>query len=382
MKNKIFSFKVKKMSRSLSQNDRFMINLFKYGTSILLFLLSGSLLILMQGQNPLVAAQAIFKGAFGSKMAFGNTLRWTAPCIMTGAAAIVAFKAGVNNLGIAGQVTIGGFAAGIIGAFLNLPPVLHVLLIILVAGLFGIVWSIVPAVLRLFFNINEFITTLMLNYIADFLTQYLVQQILAGGLDSWGYVNMNATPTINESAVLPTLIPGTSATLAVPIAFFIAFAIAYLYKYTIQGYELKQVGENLKFAKAGGVRVVQRFIVIFLLSGLIAGMCGGIEVIGTYKKFNCNFAANMGWDGISIARIAELNPVGLVFVSFIWAALKAGAMQMERVIEVNRLTVQIVQYLFVLFVSINYEGIYMRAKDRRMKKQYQKEHQKEAEERA
>ena len=311
-------------------------------------------------------------------MAIGNTLRWTAPCIMTGAAAIVAFKAGISNLGIAGQVTIGGFLAGLIGAFYELPPLAHITLIIVVAGVAGLLWSVVPAILRLFFNINEFITSLMLNYVANFLTQYLTQQVLAGGLDSWGYVNMEATPTVLSSAVLPDLIHGTSATLAVPIALIVAVAIAFLYKYTIQGYELKQVGENLKFAKVGGVKVVKQFLIIFLLSGFISGMCGGIEVIGTYKKFNTGFADTMGWDGISIARIAELNPVALIFVSFIWAALKAGAMQMERVISVNRLTVQIVQYLFVLFVSVDYEGIYLRAKERRAKKQYRKEMEKVA----
>ena len=373
MKNKLFSFRVKKLSKDLAQNDRLKINLFKYGTSVLLFLICGCLLILMQGESPITAVNAIFKGAFGSKNALGNTLRWTAPCIMTGAAAIVAFKAGVSNLGIAGQVTIGGFLAGIIGAFYELPAPVHITLIILVAGMAGLLWAVVPAILRLFFNINEFITSLMLNYVANFLTQYLTQQVLAGGLDSWGYVNMEATPTILDSAVLPDLIPGTSATLAVPIALLVAVAIAFLYKYTIQGYELKQVGENLKFAKVGGVKVIKQFTIIFLLSGFISGMCGGIEVIGTYKKFNTMFADTMGWDGISIARIAELNPVALIFVSFIWAALKAGAMQMERVTSVNRLTVQILQYLFVLFVSVDYEGIYLRAKERKAKKLYRKE---------
>ena len=92
---------------------------------------------------------------------------------MTGAAAIVAFKAGISNLGIAGQVTIGGFLAGLIGAFYELPPLAHITLIIVVAGVAGLLWSVVPAILRLFFNINEFITSLMLNYVANFLTQYL-----------------------------------------------------------------------------------------------------------------------------------------------------------------------------------------------------------------
>ena len=90
MKNKLFSFRVKKLSKDLAQNDRLKINLFKYGTSVLLFLICGCLLILMQGESPITAVNAIFKGAFGSKNALGNTLRWTAPCIMTGAAAIVA----------------------------------------------------------------------------------------------------------------------------------------------------------------------------------------------------------------------------------------------------------------------------------------------------
>ena len=90
MKNKLFSFRVKKLGKDLAQNDRLVINALKYGVSIILFLLCGSLLILLQGQSPLAALEAIFQGAFGNKMAIGNTLRWTAPCIMTGAAAILA----------------------------------------------------------------------------------------------------------------------------------------------------------------------------------------------------------------------------------------------------------------------------------------------------
>ncbi len=356
-----------------TNKDIALIFAFKYGTAIALFLLLGSILIAAQGVNPADAAVAIFDGAFGSTRAFGNTLRWMAPCIMTGAAAIVAFKAGVNNLGIQGQVCVGGFVSAVIGFTYDLHPAAHMFICIVVAGIVGMLYAVIPAILRLFFNVNEFITTLMLNYVASFLTQYLVQQILAGGLESWGYVNMASTPTINDSAVLPTLIPGTTATYAVPIAIAVAIVIAVLYKYTLPGYEFKQVGENLKFAKTGGVKVVKTYLIIFLLSGFIAGACGGTEIIGTYKKFNVNFDLQMGWDGISIARIAELNPVALIAVSFIWAALKAGAYQMERVMEINRLSVQILQYLFVLFVSIDYEGIYMKIKDMRAKRRYAKE---------
>jgi len=357
-----------KLNDKFKLNDRVYISLFKYGVSIVLFILLGSLLIMSQGVDPISATRVLFEGTFGSKRAFGNVLRWTAPCILTGAAASVAFKAGVMNLGIEGQVLLGGFVAGVLGAFLELPPALHILVCVIAGGIAGMLYAVIPAVLRLFFNINEFITTMMLNYVANFLTQYLTQQVLAGGLEVWGYVNMQATPTIQKSAVLPTIIPGTSATLAFPVALLIAFAIAFLYKRTIQGYELKQVGENLRFSKTGGVRVVRSFMTIFLLSGLIAGIAGGIEVIGTYKKFNTGFAAFYGYDGISIARIAELDSIAVIIVSFIWAVLKAGSMQVERVLQVNRLTVTILQYIFVLFVAIDYAGIYNRYQDRKIKK--------------
>jgi simple sugar transport system permease protein len=362
------------MATMLLQNDRLLITVFKYGTSLVGVMVLSGILIASQGENVGNALAAIWAGAFGNINAFANTLRWTAPCILTGAAAIVAFKAGVVNLGIEGQLCFGALAAALIGAFMSFPPLLHITLCILVAGIVGMLYAVIPAVLRLFFKINEFVTTLMFNFIAVLLTEYIVQTVIRGGLRAgWGFTNANATPTILNTAVLPKIIPDTTATLAFPIAVCIALLIAFLYKYTIQGYELKQVGENLKFARTGGVRVIKTFITIFLLSGFISGLAGGIEIVGTYRKFNVGFSANMGWDGVCIARIAELNPVALIFVSFIWAALRAGSLQMERVTSMNRLTVNIIQMVFVLFVSINYEKIYTDIKNKRRIKREQKE---------
>ena len=373
--------KLKSKTEGLLRNDRIWIAVFKYGTSLIGVMILGGILIAAQGENVGNALSAIWAGAFGSITSFANTLRWTAPCILTGAAAIVAFKAGVVNLGIEGQLCFGALAAALIGAFWELPPLLHITLCVVVAGIVGMLYAIIPAMLRLFFKIDEFVTTLMFNFIAVRLTEYIVQIIIRGGLEAgWGFTNANATPTILDSAVLPKIIPDTTATLALPISIFIALLIAFLYKYTIQGYELKQVGENLKFARTGGVRVVRTFLTIFLLSGFISGLAGGIEVVGTYKKFNVGFSANMGWDGVSIARIAELNPIALIFVSFIWAALKAGSLQMERVTSMNRLTVNIIQMVFVLFVSINYEQIYMNLKNnRRIRRERQERELKEQE---
>ena len=272
---------MKRSKQLFKLNDRVYISLFKYGVSIVLFILLGSLLIMSQGVDPISATRVLFEGTFGSKRAFGNVLRWTAPCILTGAAASVAFKAGVMNLGIEGQVLLGGFVAGVLGAFLELPPALHILVCVIAGGIAGMLYAVIPAVLRLFFNINEFITTMMLNYVANFLTQYLTQQVLAGGLEVWGYVNMRGNPNHSEVSSTAHHHPGTSAT-GFPVALLIAFAIAFLYKRTIQGYELKQVGENLRFQnrrRSRGSLIYDNFPVV----RIVAGIAGGIEVIGTYK---------------------------------------------------------------------------------------------------
>ena len=346
------------MSKVMSKikiNDAVRINLFKYGFSLIVTLLLGAVLIIAQGENPATAAAVIFDGAFGSLTKFGNTLRWMAPNLMLGIAAAVAFKAGVSNLGIEGQVAWGGFVAAVLGYSVQLPPLLHVLLCVVAAGISGLLYVLLPAIMRLFFNINEFITTLMLNFIAAILTEYLVDLILSGTVQ---YSTATSTPNVLDSAIIPIIIPGTSVSASLLIALAVALLLFFVYKYTIVGYELKQVGENLRFAKTGGVKVVKSFLMIFLISGFIAGACGGIEVLGTYRKFNTGFAANMGWDGILVARIAESNPIAVIFVAFVWGALQAGSLQMERVTELNRFTVLCIKMIFVLMVSINYEWLF------------------------
>lgn len=330
-------------------------NVVRYVVSFTGVLILGSFLIAAQGEDPVFAIKAIIEGAFGSKAAFGNTLRWATPSFMTGAAALVAFKSGVINLGIEGQMYLGALTAGIIGYAFDLPPVVHIMACILTAGIAGVIWVIIPAIMRLFFNINEFVTTMMFNFVATLLADYIVLWII---IPRTGETQITIkTPTILDSAKLPTLVSGTSASYGFFIGLGILIAIYLLFRYTIKGYELKQVGENLRFAKAGGVNVIKTFLTIFILSGFIAGVCGGVEVIGGYNRYVSNFSRSMGWEGMMISNIAAQNPIAMIFVSLIWGALKTGSMAMERVTSLNRLTVNLLQMIFVLLVAIDYEGL-------------------------
>ena len=342
------------------------VSVVRYVASFIGVLLIGALLIAAQGEDPINAAVLILEGAFGGLVPLGNTLRWAPPCLFTGLAGIIAFKSGVNNLGVEGQMYIGAFVAAVVGYVVELPPVIHAIACLLAAGLAGMAWVAIPALMRLFLRINEYITTMMMNFIATLLCDYIVIWII---IPAAGITTTTArTPAIYESAELTTIIPGTTASTGFALAVVLALLVWALYRYTIVGYELKQVGENLRFAQVGGVNVKSTFLAIFALSGFCAGLCGGVEVTGGYHKYVSNFSTTMGWEGIMLANICNRNPIALIFVSLIWGALKTGAMSMERATTLNRLTVNLLQMIFVLCVAIDYEGIFRYFRDRKQKK--------------
>lgn len=328
----------------------------KYTFSFVAVMVIGAILIGIQGEKPVSAIMAIFQGALGSKTAIGNSIRWSIPCIMSGMSAAVAFKSGVNNLGIEGQMYCGALCAAIVGYMMKLPAGIHAAVCVLAGALAGLLYALIPALMRMVLKVNEMVVTLMMNYIAVLATEYITIRLIS--LSAVANPLSVETPVMEESALLPVLIKGTKANAGIFIALFVVAAIAWVYKYTIKGYELKQVGENPQFAKIGGVDVRKTFISIFLISGFIGGMCGAVEAAGAYKKFSAGFAGSLGWDGIMIARIGKNKPFAVLIVSFLWGILKAGSLQMERVTDINRLTVTLIQAIFVLFITVDYAKVF------------------------
>jgi simple sugar transport system permease protein len=338
----------------------------QYIISILLTFAAAYVLIAAQGESPTVALKQIAAGAFGSLSSFANTIRWMTPCLMTGTAAMVAFKSGARNMGIEGQVYFGALVAAIVGYSFHLPHIPHVALCLFAAALAGAVYAAIPALLRIFFNISDLISSLMLNFIAVLMTDYLTVWVIMKGLQAANGSAGSTTPQIERSAELTTLVKGTTASTGVVIALAVSLLVWFVFNYTVKGYELTQMGRNPRFARQGGVNVARNFLFVFLASGVIAGLSGGIEVSGSYHRFTSNFSKNISWDGIMIARVANNNPIGVVAVSILWGALKAGAMNMERTTSLNRLTVNIIQMLFVLFISIDYRWLLEKIASRRL----------------
>ncbi len=327
----------------------------KYVLAFVMVIIIGAILVAVQGESPKTAVSALISGTFGSTRAIGNTLRWSIPCIMTGMAAAVAFKSGVINLGVEGQFYFGALAAAIVGYMVQLPAPLHVVVCMLAGVAAGVIYALLPALLRLVLKIDEMIVTMMLNYIAILVTEYITITLM--GISAVANPLSVETPRIHDSAALPILIKGTKANAGIFVCILVVVLVALVYKYTVKGYELKQVGENIRFARVGGVKVNSTFITIFLISGAIAGLGGSVEVLGAYGKFNAGFAGSLGWDGVMIARVAKNNPFMVLVVALLWGVMKAGSLQMERMTAVNRLTVTLVQAIFVLFITVDYAKI-------------------------
>jgi simple sugar transport system permease protein len=334
----------------------------RYIAALICVMLSGAILIGAQGDNPGQALVELAKGACGSRVAFGSTLRYVMPCIMLAIAAAVAFKTGIWNMGIEGQMYFGSLVAAVVGYYISLPPVIHQIVCILAGGAAGLLWGLIPALAKMLFNVSEMIVTMMMNYVALLLTEYVVQWVIMGGMSVAGTVVLE-TEDVLATARLPVLIKGTSASTGLFIAIAIAIAVYILFKYTFLGYELKQVGENTRFSKVGGINVPKIFMLIFFISSFISGVAGSIEIIGPYKRFGANYAGNLPWEGIMISFISKHKPLAIIFVSFIWGALRAGAMNLERTMGVNKMTVYILQMLFVLFVSVDFGMIGRKLKE-------------------
>lgn len=337
-------------------------NYFNYIAALLLVLFISSILILIQGSNPLIAFRQIILGSIGSKSAIASSIRWSTPVILSSMAAFIAQRSGINNLGIDGQIYVGAFFTAIVGAFLPLPDGVHVFVAIVIGGVTGALFALIPAILKIFFKVNEMIITLMFNYIAILLTEYFTMQLM--GLDANTSPDMIATPEILSTSKLTVILPPYQASTGIFISIFVFIIIFLVYKYTKTGYEWKMIGKNSVFAQYGGIKVIKNYILIFITSAFVAGVCGSIEILGPNLRFRNNFQTSIGWDGIMVALVAKNNPLGAFITAIIWGCIKAGSLSMERTTSVNRILVTLVQALFVLFVTIDIKSVYLDIKSR------------------
>lgn len=314
--------------------------------AVVLALLIGAVILLISGANPTQAYLALFRGSFGSLSALGRTLEKATPLVFSGLAVAFAFKAGLFNIGAQGQLLFGAIVAAFVGfAFEGLPAFIHAPLALLLGALAGGLYGAIPGALKTYTGAHEVITTIMLNYIAINITDYLAD----GPWKDTSPGNVVArTPEIFDSAKIPAL--GD-----IPLGFVIAVLAAvatwwFLWRTTV-GFEIRTVGLNPNAARYAGMKVARMVILAMVLSGILAGIGGAIETQGVVHRYQPGFNVGLGFDGITVALLGRTHPFGVIPAALLVGAMKSGASQMQFTAGVAKEITDVIQALILFFVA-------------------------------
>jgi len=314
--------------------------------ALLCAFLAGAIVLWATGHSPIEAYFAMLRGAFGDNFGIGQTFTQATPIIFTALAFLFSFKCGLFNIGAEGQLLFGGFTAALVGiSFNGLPVFIHLPLAILAGATGGAFWGLIPAVLKAKLGAHEVITTMMFNYVALYLTSYMVNYPLKAP----GWVPQ--TIFVAPSAELPRILPPTQLSASFILALTIAGVTAYLLNRTTIGYEVRAIGLNPTAAETNGINIKRGLILALVISGAMAGLGGAGEVLGVHRRFIDGFSPGYGWDGLAVALIGGLNPFGVVLAAVFFGALRSGGMVMNRVTGVPLDIISILQALVVLFVA-------------------------------
>lgn len=300
----------------------------------------------------LSAYGGLIDGALLKPHALTNTLVTTTPLILTGVAVALGFRAGLFNIGASGQFLAGAAAGTYVAYAVPMPPVIHLVAVLVVGFLGGALWGAIPGYLKAARGSHEVINTIALNFVAFFLTDWLIKGPMLEPASS----NVR-TPTILPTAVLPDfkLLLGPNDRLH--LGFFIAVGAAvfiwwFLWKTTV-GFELRTTGSNPNAARYAGIRPAVSTVLAMALSGGLAGLAGIIQVAGVDRFMPALFSSDFGFDAISVALLGRVHPVGVIPAAFLFGALRNGSdfMQIRSGGAVSKEVIFIVQGVVLLFIA-------------------------------
>ena len=294
--------------------------------SILLALILGAFLFLWVGVNPIRAYLEIMKGAFGSPYNFSEVLVRATPLILCGLSVGLAGKMLIWNIGAEGQLVMGGVAGAGVALFFSpyLPSSLIIPATILAAFLGGALWGLIPGVLRARLQVNEIITSLMLNYVAILWLEHLY---FGPWRDPEGR-GFPGTAMFPEAAWFPRFF-GTRIHLGLMIGLAAAICIWFVLTHTRWGYEIRVVGANFRAARYARMNITTNILWVMLISGGLAGLAGMGETAGIHYRLQQGLAVGNGYVGIVVAWLGRLRPGSIVLISILLGGLMVGGDQVQ-----------------------------------------------------
>jgi general nucleoside transport system permease protein len=298
----------------------------------------GSLVVAWAGASPVEFFRLLGREAFSGVDRLSATFASATPLIITGLATLIAFKAGVFNIGVEGSFIAGAFTAAIVGANIDLPGPVQIVLAIAAAMAVGAAVGWGPGWLKARLGVDEVVVTLMGNFVvAGVVSWLLADYFLAQGTGN------AASEMVAAQTRLPSLVDGTQLTVAFLIALVLVIVTQLWLSRTTFGFELRMVGANPRFARAQGIDIARIVIVSMIISGALGGLAGSTFTLGTLGRFVDGAGANLGFNGIAVALLGRLNPFGALLAAIALGALAAAGPTVQLFIDVPLDVIRIMQ---------------------------------------
>ncbi len=315
---------------------RFLVSWFAIPLAAIGALVVGAFMLWALGANPFTAYRALLKGAFGSTDGLVNTATKAIPLLLVGVGICIAFRANVLNIGGEGQIVMGGLAlAGAAG---------------------GAVWGAIPGALKAYLNVNEILSTIMLNIVAVQLMNYLLANTLIDHTQSAVFARIPQTRRLSPNADLPVLVHGTQLHAGVIVALLAAGAVYVLLWRTGLGFRLRAVGLSREASAYAGMPVKRTMTLAMTLAGAMSGLAGAILVFGSasHRMFTdgsaTGFTGSAGFNGIVAALFGGLNPIFTIASAFIFGGLLVGGNAVQIAVQVPTALIVALNGLVVVFV--------------------------------
>ncbi len=341
-------------------------NILVYLAAILIALLLGGLFIAAIGVNPFSFYATVLTNSFKSPKLFANLIRTIVPLLITSLGVAVAFKMKFWNIGAEGQFLMGALMATTVSLLLNgaLPSFLNVLIVALAGGIGGAIYGAIVAMLKVRFNTNETLLTLMLNYVALYLVQYLIKvdfyKSSANGIPT--YKRLPSASWLSEFKI-----GGFSFDTSLIIALILVVALFLYFRYTKHGYEISVVGDSPNTARYAGMNVNKIVVRTVFLSAFLIGLAGALQLTGSAANhtLGLSFTGGVGWTAIIVAWLSKLNPFGILTTASLMGLLERGCSAALTEFGVSSASADIIQGIILftilaLDILIRYRIVFRR----------------------
>ena len=318
--------------------------------AVFIALLISSFFILLAGVNPLDSYKELFIGSFGSKNAVAETLSRATPIILTGLAASIAFRARFWNIGAEGQLYAGALAVTFFGTgIIELPAIIMIPFLFIVGAIAGGLLLLPLVILKIYYKVDEVVTTLLTNFIVILLVSYLLE----GPWKDPMSLGWPQGASVIDQGILPQILSKTRLHLGFIFSIIFAILIWIVLSKHLIGYKIKAVGFNSSAASHSGIPVLKTIFIVALLSGGMAGMAGVTETAGLKGYLTLDLSPGFGYAGIAVAMLAGLHPIGVIASGIFLASIYVGADAMSRSMNVPTYLADVIVAITILCVLMS-----------------------------